>query len=69
MIIDMQVNVVTVTSVILAAVAVLSYARTVKQDVNRVRENDLKHVDAKLDTLTRRVDEIYRLMVLLRGKE
>lgn len=62
MIIDLNINVATIASVVVAAVAVLGYSRTVKRGVELTRANDLKHIDIKLDTLGKRIDDIYKLL-------
>ncbi len=62
MIVDFNVNVTTIASLVVAGVAVLTYIRGIKAHITQVRENDLKHIDAKLDTMTKRIDDIYRLI-------
>lgn len=63
MIFNLDINIATVATVIVASLAILNYARIVRADVQRVRENDLKHVDMKLDTMGKRIDDIYKLLV------
>lgn len=62
MIFNLDINIATVATVIVASLAILKYARIVRTDVQRVRENDLKHVDMKLDTMGKRIDDIYKLL-------
>lgn len=62
MIVDLNINIATIASIIVSAIAVLGYSRTVKQGVETTRMNDLKHIDIKLDVMSKRIDDIYKLL-------
>lgn len=59
---DFNVNLTSLTSIIVAGIAILTYLRGVRASVQLVRDNDLKHIDAKLDALGKRIDDVYRLI-------
>lgn len=59
----MNFNIASLAAVIAAVVALLGYIRTVKASVRQTRENDLVHIDAKIDMINKRVDDIYKLLV------
>lgn len=63
MTVDLNINLATLASIIVSAIAILNYARMVKNDVNTMRTNDLMHIDAKLDKMTERIDGVYKLLV------
>ncbi len=60
--VEFTINPTTITSVIMAGIAVMTYIRTVKTHIKQVRENDLQHIDAKLDVMTKRIDDIYKML-------
>ncbi len=54
--INFSFNIPTLASLVIAIVAIMSYIR-------QIRVNDLIHVDTKLDIMSKRIDELYKLMV------
>ncbi len=59
---DFTVNITSLASLVVAVIAILTFARNIRLSVLQMRENDLKHIDAKLDVMTKRIDDIYKLI-------
>ncbi len=62
MTVDFNVNVTTLTSLTVAGIAVLTYVRGIKTHITQVRHNDLAHIDMKLDVITQRIDDLYKMI-------
>ena len=67
MIVDFNINVTTIASIVVAVIALLSYTHNLRTGIRQMRENDLLHIDAKLDRMSDRIDGIYKIIAEKRG--
>ncbi len=59
---DFTVNITSLASLVVAVIAILTFARNIRLSVLQMRDNDLKHIDAKLDAINKRIDDVYKLI-------